>query len=283
MQIFLVVVFILNSYVLYLLAKDLNHNRLQIAAAYGKMPLQMLYAFILFFLNAFGISDFILSTIVYHKTGWVETKKVPGTLSCQSLLPLLVMSTMYILGVKMSMLTFIPFAILQAVGSWIGPQVVAKMPVRLLKKLMAASLILAAGYMLINMLGLMHSIHVATGLGGWRLIVICCCGFCFGMLKSFGIGCYPLTMAVVYLLGLNPMIAYPLMMGSAALSVPVAASQFIKLDAYSRRLAFCGSTAGAVGAVIAVLLVKKIDIAFLQWIILIVICFAAFDMLRTTK
>lgn len=75
-----------------------------------------------------------------------------------------------------------------------------------------------------------------------------------------GIGSYPLTMATVYALGLDPKIAFPIMMGACTFSVSVGSIEFIKLDSYTRKITLISATAGVIGVLIAVFLVKGLDV-----------------------
>ena len=51
-------------------------------------------------------------------------------------------------------------------------------------------------------------------------------------------------MVTVYMLGLNPVAAFPIMMGACTFSVPVGSVQFIKLDDYSRKITLFTATFG---------------------------------------
>lgn len=53
----------------------------------------------------------------------------------------------------------------------------------------------------------------ASELYGGKLILAGFLLFVYGALNNIGIGSYALTMVTVYLLGLNPVAAFPIMMG----------------------------------------------------------------------
>ncbi|MDV2887912.1 hypothetical protein RYX45_22350, partial [Alkalihalophilus pseudofirmus] len=86
--------------------------------------------------------------------------------------------------------------------------------------LIAALLILAGKFNIIPQTG------TATELYGFKLVIAGVLLFIFGALNNIGIGSYALTMATVYALGLNPVAAFPIMMGACALSVPIGSTQF---------------------------------------------------------
>ena len=80
----------------------------------------------------------------------------------------------------------------------------------------------------IQMMGLIPSSGVATGLSGIKLVIGIAANFILGALMTAGVGMYAPCLALVCLLGINPMIAFPIMMGSSAYLMPVASLKFIK-------------------------------------------------------
>lgn len=92
-----------------------------------------------------------------------------------------------------------------------------------------------------------------------------------------------LTMVTVYLLGLNPIAAFPIMMGACTFSVPVGSVQFIKLDDYSRKITLFTATFGVLGVLVAVFLVKQLNTYLLNWLVVIVLLYSAYTMLSKQK
>lgn len=273
----------INSVVLLQLIRDLVVHWQDIKTAPGRLPVQMCSSMLIYFFSAFGISDFMVSTVVYIKAGWVEARKLPGTLNTQSLLPLTLLSLAYVSSIEVSLGMLLPFVLLQMVGSWIGPHVTVRLRLSTLKFIIFLSLFVSGLSILAGKLGLVDLGGDAIALQGWKLIALWTVSLILGFIKALGVSSYPLTMTVVYLLGLSPLAAYPLMTAGCAFSLPAAATQFIKLDAYSRRIVFCSSIAGAVGAMFAVNVVKSLDVALLQWVVLIVVFFAAADMFFSAR
>ena len=90
-------------------------------------------------------------------------------------------------------------------------------------------------------------------------------------------------MVTVYLLGLNPIAAFPIMMGACTFSVPVGSVQFIKLDDYSRKIILFTATFGVLGVLVAVFLVKQLNTYLLNWLVVIVLLYSAYTMLSKQK
>lgn len=239
----------------------------------------MVSTFITFFLSTFGISDFAFSTVVYRKLKWINDENLPGTLNTQSVLPLSMMALIYISGVPIDPLTLVLCIIAQVIGSYIGPRFVVKLPVNSIRKIVGIGLLLSMIIIVANNTGIVPSGGSAVSLRGWKLGLAIVALFIFGALNNIGIGSFALTMVTMHGLGLNPIVAFPIMMGAASLSIAVGSIQFIKFDKYSRKITFISSICGFIAVIIASKIVKGLDVLMLQWVVAAVLAYSGGEML----
>ncbi|CAM2904400.1 sulfite exporter TauE/SafE family protein [Erysipelothrix tonsillarum] len=236
-------------------------------------------SFIMFFLSTFGISDFAISTVLYRKLKWVDDKRLPGTLNTQCVLQVAVMALSYISGIQVDLTTLLVCIGAQIIGAYVGPRFVVKLPVELIRKFIGIGLVIASTLIVAGKLNIIPSGGTATGLYGIKLVVTAVLIFIFGALNNIGIGSYALTMVTVYGMGLNPGVAFPIMMGAATFSVPVGSMQFIKYGEYSRKITLFTSTLGVLGVLIAVFLVKSLDVSMLQWLVAGILLYSGASMI----
>jgi uncharacterized membrane protein YfcA len=121
----------------------------------------------------------------------------------------------------------------------------------------------------------------ALGLSGIRLGIGIFVSFCLGALMTIGIGLYAPCMIMVSLLGMDPIAAFPIMMGSCAFLMPVASLRFIRFGAFSIIAALGLTIGGLPGVWIAAHMVYKLPIPYVRWLVVIVVLYAAFTMLRS--
>ena len=271
---------LVNGIFAFCLAKDMVAHRTEIMKEPGNNIVMAIYSFVLFLLSTLGISDFAISMAAYPKLKWVDTKKMPGTLNVQCTIPAAVMALAFINAIKIDLLTLIVPIACQMIGSYLAPRYVVKLPANTIKKVMSVGLFISAGFILAGKFGWIAGGGEATELTGIKLVILGCCTFVWGALNNIGIGSYSTTMATVYALGLNPAASFPIMMGSSAFSVPMGSMQFIKLDSYNRKITLFTSTLGVIGVLIAVFVVKNLDLAALQWVVVIVILYSAVSMMQ---
>ena len=98
---------------------------------------------------------------------------------------------------------------------------------------------------------------------------------------TLGIGLYAPCMIVTYLLGMSPKAVFPIMMGSCAFLMPVGSVRFIRSGCYSLRTTLGLGLAGVPAVLIAAFIVKSLPLAALRWLVVGVVLYAAFSMLRS--
>ena len=86
-------------------------------------------------------------------------------------------------------------------------------------------------------------------------------------------------MALVYFLGMSAKVAYPIMMGSCAVLMPVASIRFIKEGNYPRKATLGIVICGAIGVVLAATLVKNLPMDIMKAIVVVVILYTSYSML----
>ena len=233
------------------------------------------------FFDALGIGSFAPQTTIYKITHLIPDKLIPGSLNVMCALPCAISCILYITVIEVDPLTLFSTVAAAALGAAIGARFVAKLPERKIQLGMGIALIIVALVMIIRQLGLMPPGGEATGLTGWRLIVAILGCFIIGAVMTIGIGNYGPMMALTYALGMSPACAFPIMMASGAYLMTAAGFSFVKAGAYDRKACVVGTIAGAVGIIIAVLVVKSLPLTILTWIVIVAILYASIMMLRS--
>ena len=106
--------------------------------------------------------------------------------------------------------------------------------------------------------------------------------FVLGALMCIGIGNYAPTLIVLPLLGMNPLVAFPIMMGSDGLVQPVASLGFFRSGRFSHGTSLGLAFGGVFGVLVAFYIVKELlPIDKLRWLIIVVVTYAAVSMLRS--
>ncbi len=278
-KIILLLIVVVNGIFAIQFIRDLLKNKAAALKESGHSLFLAGWSVLVFFLSTFGVSDFALSTIVYRAKKLIPDKKLPGTLNTQCVVPVAVMALAYIAVISVDTLTLVLCIIAQVSGAYIGPGIVVRLPVKVIRKFIGTGLVIAALFITAGKVGILPAGGAATGLTGSNLMVAIIALFIFGALNNIGIGSYAPTMATIYALGLSPAVAFPIMMGACTFSVPIGSMQFIRFGQYGRKITFYTSTFGIIGVLVAVYVVKRLNVSLLQWVIAVVVLYAGLDIL----
>ena len=167
------------------------------------------------------------------------------------------------------------------VGAWFGAGVVASWPRRKIQLGMGAALLAAAVLFMMKNLGLFPPGGEALGLSGALLAAGLIGNLIFGALMTLGIGAYAPCMILVSLLGMNPVAAFPIMMGSCAFLMPTASVRFVRQRRYAVGPSLGLTLGGAPAVLIAAYVVKSLPMTALRWLVIVVVLYTAVTMLRS--
>jgi len=238
------------------------------------------------FFDTLGIGSFATTTTMYRLWGLVPDQKIPGTLNVGHTLPTAVQALVYITIVQVEFQTLALLILSAVAGSWIGAAIVSGMPRRAIQRGMGTALLVAAVLMLITAVQDFSRIQIlplggtALGLSDGTLALGCGINFILGALMTLGIGLYAPCMIMVSLLGMNPAAAFPIMMGSCAFLMPTASVQFIRKQKYDLRAAVGLAIGGAPAVLVAALIVRSLPLAYLRWLVVVVVVYAAVSLLK---
>lgn len=236
------------------------------------------------FFDMLGIGSYGPQTAAYKTFHLVNDINIPGTLNTCALTITTAGTLLFINTIDMDIMTLIAMVIASMIGAAIGSKFVCKLNLQGIRYGMGIALIVVAIVFAAGQLGLMpNEGGSATGLYGWKLVVACVVVFFLGALMCLGIGCYAPTMATICLLGMDPVIAYPVMYGTCMFLIPTAAFRFIKEGRYSRKQAVTCNTIGLIGTFSAFFLVTSIPIYWVKWLITVVLVYTAVIMLRDAR
>lgn len=230
-------------------------------------------------MDTLGIGSFAPSIAFYNATHMVDDRILVPTLNAAISLPVLAEALLFISAVEVDFATLIIMAICGMVGAFVGARLQGKVNTKMINMIMGSGLIIAAFFIFAGQVGIMPTGGDAIGLYSWKLILACIVNFFIGVFVNFGIGTYAPCMCLVYLLGMSPLVAFPIMMLSACTICPVAGITYIKKGQVDRWLYAMYSVFGVIGVLIAVYVVKSMPTNVLQWLVFGVVLYAGLSVL----
>jgi uncharacterized membrane protein YfcA len=279
----LVLLGLLSALALFYVARWIVLERRNDGAPRKPGLIQVATGFVTNFFDTLGVGSFAPTTSVFKLFKLVPDEKIPGTLNTGHALPTVAQALIFIAAVSVDPLTLVTMIAAAVLGAFVGSGVVSRLPRRAIQLGMGVALLAAALLFVLGNVGAIPAGGEANALRGSTLAFAIAANFLLGALMTLGVGLYAPCLILVSLLGLNPIAAFPIMMGSCAFLMPVAGLRFIAAGSYDPRAAIGLALGGIPGVLIAAYLVKQLPLDWLRWLVVIVVLYAAFVMLRGTR
>jgi uncharacterized membrane protein YfcA len=262
--------------------------RISVARHYGDAAnerwrpglIELAVGFISDFLDTLGIGSFAVTTTLFRFARVLPDRLLPGTLNVGHALPTVLQALIYISVIEIDVTTLVSMVAAAMFGAYLGAGFVARLSERAVRLGMGIALAVAAVLMLARMRNLMPAGRDDLALTGVRLIIGLVGNAIFGALMTLGIGLYAPCMLLVAALGMSPKAAFPIMMGSCAFLMLVAAPRFVRERGYQLRAALGLTLGGLPGVWIAAQLVKQLELTTLRWLVLAVVGYTSVALLR---
>ena len=241
----------------------------------------VLLGFVTNFFDTLGIGSFASTTAYLKFRRLIDDEDIPGTLNAGHALPTITQAVIFVTAVAVAPLTLVSMIIAAVAGAWLGAGVVSRLPRRAIQIGMGVALLVAAALFIMKLVGVLPPGGDALGLSGGVLVFAIVINFLLGALMTLGIGLYAPCLILVSLLGMNPIAAFPIMMGSCACLMPIGSLRFIREGRYNKRVALGLAIGGIPGVLLAAFVVKSLPLQWLYWLVVVVVLYAAVLMLRS--
>jgi uncharacterized membrane protein YfcA len=237
------------------------------------------------FLDTLGIGNYAQITAAFKLRKHPPDELIPGTLNVGNSVGILFSSALFITTVAVDPVLLLAMVVSSGVGAWVGAGLVSRMPKRAIQISMGIALLLAAIFFSMTNLGILPPQGSAMALAGWKFGLAVVANFIFGALMCVGIGNYAPTMALLAFLGMSPIAAYPIMIASDGVLIPVASLGFLRSGRFAPAVAFGLTAGGIVGTFAAFPLVNMLGshLTLMRWVVTAIIIYAAVAMLRSAR
>jgi uncharacterized membrane protein YfcA len=246
-------------------------------------PVQVLIGFGVAFFDTLGIGSLATTTTAFKALRMVPDERLPGTMIVGLTLTVVVQAFIFISKIQIDATLLLLMIATALAGGWLGAGVVSRLPRRPIQVGMGVALLSAALFMTIAQLNRMPDGGTALSLSGSALWLALGINFVLGALIMLGIGNYGPTFVLLSVLGMDPRAAFPIMMGSGAFAALLGCLEFVKRRNQVNQPAIGLTLGGIPGVLVAALLVTSLPIALLRWLVIAVVVYAAFTMLRSAN
>jgi uncharacterized membrane protein YfcA len=276
-----IVLVLFSGWFIYVLASDIIKNKKNLEnISFLKTGA---IGFVVNFFDVLGIGAFAPQTALLKFTNQTTDRLIPGTMNVANTIPVLVQALIFIKIVEVEPVTLIVMFLTAMGGAIWGAGIVSKLSEHKIRLTMGIALFITALFMFANKMNWIQGEGTAIGIQGWKLVLAGAVNFILGAMMTAGVGLYAPCMALVFLLGMSPEVAFPIMMGSCAFLMPPASYKFIKSGAYNRKAALVMAIPGTIAVLIAALVVESLPLDVLRWMVIAIVLYTSATMFRAAR
>ena len=236
-------------------------------------------AFVANFFDTLGIGSYATTTSMSKLWKVMPDEKIPGTLNVGYVMSTVVQAVIFMTIIEVDFTTLVSIIGAAVLGAFLGAGVVAGFSRRQVQIGMGSALLAASALMVLSLTGQGPAPGEALGLTGAKLGIAVGISMVLGALMMLGIGFYGPCLIMISLLGMDPRVSYPIMMGACAFLMPSGSVQFIRKGSYHLQTAIAFLIAGPLAVLVAAPLVDRIPLFQLRILVLVVVLYTAIRML----
>ena len=212
-----------------------------------------------FISDTIGVGSFAVNIALGKTLGTFKDDEFPGLTNGAQVIPGTLSAIFFMNVFQVDHATLLTLILGACLGGLLGGYTISRLNKQAIRASMLVCFLLFIGLLSADLLNFVPTGGDLTALHGAQLVI----GF-FGMilcgsLTSAGIGLFAMVQAVLFLLGMSPIVAFPIMTAAGAMQQPLTALVFLKKGIIPIKRTLLISLSGCVGVFLALPLVSSLS------------------------
>lgn len=256
-------------------------NKALLRGEKGNIVLLAVAQALVYLCASFGISDYLLNTLVLKHTGCADDKLIPATLVAGCVTPGAIIAFSLLMAesnpIDFKLLLVCSLGVIT--GSVIGSKLVGRFDGARIRKIMQIALVCSFIVLLVRM---MISIEggSSSSLGGIKLIIAAVACVLTAAINMFGIPMKPTWTALFLMMGLSSLTTLTLVLLLGALGPVAGGSRALCAGCYHRKTVLCATVTGSLGALLGTMFAVSIPAVVLNILLMAVMLIAIITMFK---
>ena len=267
-----------SLYMLYKLFADYDQYPLE------KLSQKIVLAFtgiIAFTADTIGVGSFAINIAIAKTLKLVKDNELPGFVNSAQVIPGAIEAVFFLGALHVDFITLIVLVIGTTLGGFIGGIFASKIHTSTIRLIMIVAFILMIFLLVGKLLEILPIGGTLVKLTGYKLMLGFIGMFIAGFLVCFGVGLFALVQAILFLLGMSPVVAFLIMTTAGAIQQPVTAFAFLINNTVPIKKVLIVSCFGVIGVFIGFNIVTILAVNQLQWLLVIVITYNVISLVRS--
>ena len=234
-----------------------------------------------FISDTVGIGSFAVNIALAKFLGTFPDDELPAVNNGAQVIPGMLESLFFMQVIQVDLTTLLTLVAGTCLGGVIGGSVVTRLSKQAIRLAMIGCFLLIICLLLCEKLGLMPVGGDLIALHSWKLVfgfmamVVC------GSLTCVGIGLFAMVQGVLFLMGVSPAVAFPIMTTAGAMQQPLTTLVFLKQDKIPLKKTLIISVFGCIGVFIALPIVSHLTTSVLHSLLLCIMLYNLIAIGRT--
>ncbi len=233
--------------------------------------------------DTLGLGSFAVIVALNDRFKTFDDQKVPGTLNAHSVLPAMLQSVLFLNFVEIDLYLLILFVVSSCIGGFLSGYLVSRLDKQTIRKLMCGGFIGVALLIILQKGGLLPDAGFATSLPPYKMAIGAVAMVFAGMLPAIGAGIYVPIQVILFLLGLSPLVAFPIMTTTGAIVQTTTASAFVMRGEFAIKESLYLAISGILGVAVAVPVITYVNLSTLRWLLLAIVLYNAYTLWKANR
>ena len=237
---------------------------------YFKLSISGILAFIS---DTVGMGSFAVNIALAKCLNAFQDDELPAMNNGAQVIPGMLESMLFMQMIHVDLVTLLTLVTGTCLGGVMGGHIVTRLSKQAIQVAMIGCFLLIIGLLCCDKLGLMPIGGDLTALHTWKLVlgfigmVIC------GSLTCVGVGLFAMVQGVLFLMGVSPAVAFPIMTTAGAMQQPLTTLIFLQQNKIPLKKTLILSVSGCIGVLIALPIISHLTSSMLHSLLIIIMLF----------
>lgn len=226
-----------------------------------------------FISDTLGVGSFAVNIALAKLLGTFRDDELPAVNNGAQVIPGTIESLFFMKFVEVDLITLITLVLGTCIGGLVGGSIVSRLSQQAIRLAMMGCFLLIMGLLLSYEFRWLPIGGEAIELHSWKLVVGFFAMIVCGALTTVGIGLFVMIQGVLFLLGVSPLVAFPIMMTAGAMQQPLTTLVFLQQDKIPLKKTLILSFAGCLGVFITLPIFSLLTITWLHTLLMVILAY----------
>ena len=236
-----------------------------------------------FIADTLGVGSFAVNVALAKLLGTFHDDELPAVNNGAQVIPGTIESLFFMQMIDVDLTTLITLIAGTCLGGLIGGAVVSHLSKQAIRLAMMGCFLLIIGLLLCHQFHILPTDGDIIALHSWKLIIGFFAMAVCGALTSVGIGLFAMVQGVLFLLGVSPLIAFPIMTTAGAMQQPLTTLVFLQQNKIPLKRTLILSLGGCLGVFLTLPLFNHLTVTWLHSLLLAILIYNFFAIHRTYR